>query len=78
MADLFGMLTAEKFNFIREAAEKEIDILKANNKSMVSNLQCEIKIKDREVVSVKEELARVKENDDIKKRKDSKTKRRGI
>ena len=54
MADLFGMLTAEKVNFIREATEKEIDILKANNKSMVSNLQCEIKIKDREVVSLKE------------------------
>lgn len=55
MADLFGILSTEKVNFIRDAAEREIDILK-----------CEIKVKDKDVIRLKEELAHVKKKDDMK------------
>ncbi len=74
MADLFGILSSEKVNFIRDAAEREIDILKLNNKSVVASMQGEIKVKDQEVIRLKEELAQAKKKDDIKTKEIAKLK----
>ena len=49
MADLFGVMSADKVNLVREATRKEINMITTQHRAVVDCLRGEIKMKDGEL-----------------------------
>ena len=71
MVDLFGVLSADKVNLVRQSSNQEIEVLKEKHKLCINQLNNEIKMKDHELTKLKGEVAELrklirKKDDDTK------------
>ena len=62
MADLMGILSAEKVNLVREVSGKEIELLHTKHRGVVDGLRNELSCKDTELRRLKEELSELKKS----------------
>ena len=60
MADLFGVMSADKLNLVREATTKEINVITTQHRAVVDNLRGEIRMKDGELGRLREETTELK------------------
>ena len=56
MADLFGVMAADKLNLVREATRKEIELITTKHRTAVDCLRGEMKVKDSELSRVRGEM----------------------
>ena len=62
IADLMGILSAEKVNLVREVSGKEIELLHTKHRGVVDGLRNELSCKDTELRRLKEELSEMKKS----------------
>ncbi len=60
MADLFGVMSADKINLVREATRKEINMITTQHRAVVDNLRGEIRMKDGELGRLRGETTELK------------------
>ena len=60
MADLFGVMSADKLNLVREATTKEINVITTQHRAVVDNLRGEIRMKDGELGRLRGETTELK------------------
>ena len=60
MADLFGVVSADKVNLVREATRMEISMIRTQHRAVVDGLRGEIKLKDVELSRLRGETTDLK------------------
>ena len=60
MADLFGVMSADKVNLVREATKKEVNMITTQHRAVVDKLRGEIKMKDGELSRLRGETTDLK------------------
>ena len=62
MADLLDILATDKINIISESTRKEMNLLQSNHRNAVEDLNNDIKLKEKEIKTIKGEMNSLRKN----------------